>query len=200
MNKKAGLYAVLLVIVTIILIGYVFYSFTIARNRVVYGLNAPNEVLQFNYENEKQLLYEQELIKMASTQAFSDTAKNFYYSTDSDCKILNDNDKKYVVFDDKCNFNSDYIKSNFIYRLENNENLKNYDFILEENNLKASTNPIKKQTSLLRQFATYTITYDLNPSFTLDLNKESININDFNTLYSAAFDCKDSDSVERCVS
>ena len=199
-NKKAGFYAIFLVLMTLILVGYTMHGFTLSKGKISSTFNSATDAIKFNHEIDKEEIYENEKVKDAAIQAFYETSEQLVAPSDN-CKIIEHKGKDYFIFNQNCKPESDYLADVFLEKLNNNEQVKDYVFVLEGGNpeLQATREEIKKEDSFVGSFASYSLFYDLNPSFSFFLADEKINILDFATLYSEADRCKDQSDVVDCI-
>jgi hypothetical protein len=193
-NKKAGFYALLLVIMALILTGYTFYGITISKNRVVSGLKAPLEVVRFSQEIEKDLVYEEEKVKLAVVQAFYDTANEWAIVANENCKLTGD----YMIFNDACEPNYNQVAEIFMSKLSGYENLE-YDFTLEGKTVLAERSDFEKELLLKKDYALYKLEKTIEPSFSIGLEQEKLDFEDFLRLYTKAESCKNNENIASCI-
>ena len=199
-NKKAGFFAIFLVLTTIILAGYTLYGFTSSKNKIDSSFDSVNFAIEFGQEIDKQEMYENEKVKYAASQAFFELAQMPVEASD-DCKIVNHNENEYIVFTENCNPDAGYIADSFIEKITSYEIVKDYSFVLEGSNLnlKAQGEELEKKISFSGSYAKYNLVYEIDTSYSFLLADESINLLDFVDAYSEAERCKNNVNVRDCM-
>jgi len=199
-NRKAGFYAIGIVLVTILVTGYALYSFNLVRNKYTADFRIPLEIVKFNSDIDNTLFYEKDKIILNAGQIYYNIARQGAVNIDNpDCSAVVHNSKQYVVFNEKCHPDTLQIKNLFIREIKANSNLKGYDFSMQENVLNANGEIIKKKFESSKSFISFSIEYNINPSFSIDLPREGMNLDDFSSLFEAASKCKESESLKQCL-
>jgi hypothetical protein len=199
-NKKAGFFAIFLVLMTLILVGYTMHGFTLSRDRISSSFNAATDAVGFSQDVDKEQIYENEKVKDAAVQSFYDTSQQLVQASDN-CKIVEHNGKEYFIFNQDCKPESDYLADTFLEKLTENEQARDYVFALEGGNLElqATRQEIEKESSFIGSFATYSLFYNVNTDYSFLLAEENMNLLDFTNLYSKAETCKNSANVAGCM-
>ena len=197
MNKRAGFFALLLILFTIILTGYALYSFTLSKSNVDVSLDIPGEIVSFSQDIDKEIFYEQQRLELVSIQAFHETLLQGAMKSREDCKFT----ENYIIFNDACEPTENELAEVFIEKLEEKEDVEDYSFSFSEKNtkLEAQANEIKKEEQFSGPFATYNIEYNLEREFSVDFSEQGISFSKIINLYDKAVQCKDSESIELCV-
>ena len=197
MNKRAGFFALLLVLITIILTSYALYSFTLSKSKIDVSLDVPGEIISFSQDIDKEIFYEQQRLELDSIQAFHETLLQGAMKSREDCKFT----ENYIIFNDACEPTENELAEVFIEKLEENEYIGDYSFSFSEKNtnLVAQAIEIKKEQQFSGPFATYDVEYSLNRGFSVDLSEQGVSFSRIIALYNKAVQCKDSESIELCV-
>lgn len=196
MNKKAGFFALLIVLFTFILSGYALYTFTLAKAKVDTSVNSPLEIIEFNQEIEKQEIYDQQKLEMESVQAFHELFVEGAMKANENCKFTGG----YIIFNDNCEPNENEIAEIFIEKLETKKEMEDYSFSFSEKNTKlVAGKEINEELKLDKAFADYVIKYNQNKEYIIDLNEKGISFSEVIKMYNEASRCKESENMNACV-
>ncbi len=196
-NKKAGFFAILLVIFTLILTTTALHTFALSKNKVAASLEVPSQVVSFSNDIDKKIFYEKDNLKVASIQAFNDMLVQGAVKSKEECKFTGD----YIVFNNACEPNENEIAEFFVEKLQENEKVRDYIFTLAEKNTKLSAEKEKteEKRSFSGSFSKYDLSYEINNEYIINLAEEGIDFSDIMDMYIKSLACKDSENIKACV-
>ncbi len=218
-NKKAGIFAVGMVLGMIIFIGIAWYAFSSTNKNINSGIEISDATNYKNLQNTFSF-YMNGVAKLSSTQSFYDIAKQAAINKEnSNCNVYSE--KNYFMWSSDCKPEQQFIEDLFVEKynqsfydflqkypesgFESGFELQKIEYIhnLEEEIIK-STAPIKVlKTEKATAFATYNISYNLNPIINLNLSEQEIYLDDFIDIYHttnlAVQECKEQQNPEICI-
>ena len=204
-EKKAKIFSLFLVFITLIVSGFVFYAFITQNTKNIPKFSISGELSEFNTQQDSFRDYSIHSAKSFTLEAFYDIISNFKFAGAS-CKIEGD----YIEFcsvasrlDIENNFNT-YFLANF------KDSIKKYpfsefndvDYTLEIKDVYLNFNSAKKGREL--NAVDFTAKTSFDPSFSLDTRNiySGIILLDFQEVYNKASECKTKSSeseIKNCI-
>ena len=206
LGKKAGVFAIGMVLGMIIFMSLTWYSFLTTNKKISVEIAGSTTIANNKNTIDNLVFYIDEAKKLAASQAFYEIAKEWAIDLNvedsaQECKMYNE----YIIWSQNCKPEQEKIEAVFIkkynesfYNLLNQyllnryhkENLNisdlNYfDYVYTLEGEKIISSATIKTLSAIEKanFATYNISYNFDPSTTLDLKKQEISLNEFESIY-----------------
>ncbi len=197
-NRKAQAMAVYLVLITMIIMGMAIATFFSVRDKMSKTISPPSDLLEIYDENAKTMFYENEAARLSSQTAFNSIAKEI---SSGQCSVIN---LDYVLWKGSCKPDAKSIQNKFLEKF--NETYSSFGNLsslsLEREIIKINSAEIIKNISDNEGYVVYNTTLTFNPSFEYNLSKNSINLDDFDDIYTLAMQCKDKNltKASECLS
>ena len=178
MNKKGHIFAIGLIIATLVMCGNIIYSFSQSSDSIKVSMNSAS--LQDIYNRQAEFdIYLKDSANLAAQQALFETARKGAVSG-LDCKAY-DSNPSYVIWNDKCN--PDFLDTNALFEQYFSSSfedfIKNYPDSLNKSKFSVSVlsllgvhyAKLDSENLVLKKPAengiiSYTAEYSYNPSFT----------------------------------
>jgi len=210
-GKKAGIFAISMVVGMIIFISLSWYSFSITNKNLNLGIS---KAISANYQNtrDKIYFYTLESSKLAASQAFYEVAKESAVDKEKTlCTVIENK----LIWNQNCKPEQKFVENKFLEKYNDSfiGFLKNYPekqledseyiYLIEEDELFSTTSEKTLTTIETTPVATYTMNYMFDSSLKINLFDEGIYLEDFESIYkqanSAITACKDSKNMVVCV-
>ena len=206
-GKKAGVFAISMVIGMIIFISLSWHAFSITNRNLNLGIS--KTITNNEDVKDRFIFYITESSKLAAAQAFHEIAK--HSAGNDDCKVIENK----IIWNDECKPDQKSLKDEFLKRYNSSfigfiknypeENLRDieYFYLIENDKLisvasKKTLNSIKEET-----FVTYNISSEFDASSIINLTELNIKLDDFGQIYeeaqNAITECRDSNNISSCV-
>lgn len=203
-NRKAGIFAVGMIIAMILFMTTAWLAFTTTNKKLDASFNLAPYLTNIYNEQDRFSLYSEESTKLAASQAFYEIAKDAAIDKNKGgCLVYNN----YFVLSDSCKPEITSIKTRFLEKYNQSlnsliqkyhyEKLRiNYINAFDETGsaIRSDANPINMDSQKKASFATYNFSYIFNPSVTISLAnglaKHDIILDDFETIYNDAVNAK----------
>lgn len=207
MNRKGSAFALSMVILTWILIGFTWYCFSLANVRVETEISSVDNLTQVYDSGDRLSFYFEESAKLSANQAHCKTAQE--PAAGSLCFTKSYNGENIIQLTDSCKpdiqslnekFLSEYNKSfyDLLEKYPEKEAVENISvFHSIEND--AVTTSVRKTLAARHDaaYASYSVNYDLDKDFT-----NNIYLGDFANIYEKSLlaldECKDKE-IETCL-
>ena len=200
LNKK-GIFGVLLVFATIMIIGTAIISFNTAKNKISSEIDTPIRLIELNAIKNTFLIYSNDSVNLASQHSYKILFDEINDIFSSSCTTY----LNFIVIKDDClidqnklenkfleNFNVEYSKLINTYpQLMINADKKNildyqifpkFETKIQDNILFLESNGQEINISKQTKFMDYTYSINVNPKNSLNLTKEKIFLNDLKNL------------------
>ena len=200
LNKK-GIFGVLLVFATIMIIGTAIISFNTAKNKISSEIDTPIRLIELNAIKNTFLIYSNDSVNLASQHSYKILFDEINDIFSSSCTTY----LNFIVIKDDClidqnklenkfleNFNVEYSKLINTYpQLMINADKKNildyqlfpkFEKKIQDNILFLESNGQEINISKQTKFMDYTYSINVNPKNSLNLTKEKIFLNDLKNL------------------
>ncbi|UZE93792.1 MAG: hypothetical protein IB618_03430 [Candidatus Pacearchaeota archaeon] len=208
-NKKAGVFAIGLVLGMIIFIGMSWHAFSTTNKNINAGVIKTTASINIKNMGDRLSFYINESSKLAASQAFYEIVKDSAIDKDNpSCTVTGDT----IIWNSNCmpekiflqnKFTDEYGKSFFdSLKAYSETNLTDitYTHTFENGEIKTKTDPKTFSSEEKGTFATYKLEYEFNPSITLILEEENINLDSFDFIYiktnSDIRECRDEEAVD----
>jgi len=202
-NKKAQIFAVGLVLITLIAMGYALYTFVVIKRGAEESIMPSAKLIDAYDSKTKLLFYAQESAKLAVRSAFNLIAQE--KAASGDCTI---DGSGYVEWSANCKPDTKEIEENFLSEFKKNyENYiedypekTNYSITLDASK-KNSINLDAESITINISEEEYNATFTFEPSFSIDISLFGLDLTDFEGIYSATQNCKSKDAlnVKNCM-
>lgn len=200
MNKKAQIFAVGLVLITLIALGYALYTFVMIKGNTETSLRPPIKLIDAYDAKTKLLFYVKESAKLAAQHAFDFVAEK--KAASGNCTI---DGNGYVGWSSNCKPNTTEIEENFLLEFK-----KSYESYMKDYPEKTSCNVTLEKNKINIKAANITLSitekeynasFTFEPSFSADVSDFGISLTDFESIYLAAQSCKSKDAlnVKNCM-
>jgi len=199
-NKK-GIFGVLLVFATIMIIGTAFISFNAAKNKISSEIDTPIRLIELNAIKNTFLIYSNDSVNLASQHSYKILFDEINDIFPSSCTTYLNS----VIIKDAClidqnklenkfleNFNLEYSKLINTYPKPmidvDKKNILDYQIFpkfetkIQDNILFLESNGQEINISKQTKFMDYTYSINVNPKNSLNLTKEKIFLNDLKNL------------------
>jgi len=199
-NKKAQIFAVWLVLITIIAFGYALYTFVAISGKLQESIGPPTKLIDAYDKETKLLFYAKESARLAAQDAFNFIAEK--KAASGDCVI---DGSGYVGWSSNCKPNTTEIEENFLLEFKKSyesymkdyTEKTSYNITLEKNNINLNAESI----TLNATEKEYNASFTFEPSFSIDISAFGLDLTDFESIYSATQNCKgrDASKVKNCM-
>ncbi len=199
-NKKAQIFAVGLVLITLIAMGYALYTFVMIKGDVEESIMPSVKLIDAYDSKTKLLFYAQESAKLAAQNAFNFIAQE--KAASGNCTI---DGNGYVGWSSNCKPNAKEIEENFLSEFKKSyesymkdyTEKTSYNITLEKNNINLNAESI----TLNATEKEYNASFTFEPSFSIYIPAFGLDLTDFESIYSAAQSCKSKDAlnVKNCM-
>lgn len=200
MNKK-GIFGVLLVFATIMIIGTAIISFNVAKNKISSEIDTPIRLIELNAIKNNFLIYSNNSVILASQHSYNGLFKEMNNLFPSSCTTYLNS----IIITNECLINQNKLENKFLEKF--NSEYSDLITAYPINSIKINTNQIEYykpfpkfetqingdllvlesngqefDVSKQTKFMDYTYTINLNPKTTLNLTKEKIFLNELKGL------------------
>ena len=213
-NKKGTLDNVIFItgIIAIVVIAIIFLA---SQHKVVMGsFEYSNLVLNLEQEKEKTIAFREQVAESALVQSFVRSSEIYFADFSNDCALQTKNSKNYVIFNDVCWLNEEFVKNKFLeffseYFERNFDSFKSsLDFTEEKEQFSyefsedlGALKIIPKTKIVLKDFSYEMVKYEANyeflPEIEMNLTKQKISLEEIFTAYNSVneklFECSDSE-------
>jgi len=192
-GKKAAYIAILLVIITLIAMASALTFFFKYRTHVSDSVGPPVELVDAVYEKQMLEFYVNEAGRLSAAKAFSDISEKG--ASSGECSFFGD----YIIWNEKCkpgNVNGAFLEK---FNSSFNDFIKSYTLIkvipkgasLNDGTAKIELEDIAFNASNEKGYVKYNATITCNNPLEINLQSIGINLDDFESIYEKAFECKD---------
>lgn len=192
-GKKAQYIAILLVVITLAAMASALTFFFMYREKVSDSVGPPVGLVNAIYEKDMLEFYVQESGRLSVQEAFSYLAEKG--ASSGECSLFGD----YIIWNEKCKpGNADNI---FLEKFNSSFNnfLKSYTLIkiapkepsLNNGTVKIESEDISFNASNNKGYVKYNVTINYNAPLEINLQSFGLNLDDFESIYEKAFECKD---------
>ncbi len=199
-NKKAQIFALGLVLITLVAMGYTLYTFVVISGNIQESIGPPNKLIEAYNSQTKLLFYAKESAGLAVPDAFNFIAEE--KAASGDCVI---DGSGYVGWSSTCKPDTKDIEENFLlefkksyggYIQEYPEKV-NFSVTLEENKIKLEAESV----TLNFTEKEYNVSFTFEPSFSTNISAFGLSLADFESIYFGAQYCKNKNTtkVKNCM-
>ena len=202
-QKKAGVFAIGMVIAMILFMTAAWFAFTATNNKITFETRALEPLMDYNNEYDRFIIYRDESAKMAASQAFYEIARDAGIDKNQDsCTVYNN----YFILSDNCKPGTNAVRAKFIdiynrsfnnlmslypqYNFRNN--IYSVMYSSDRNMIEFKTDKIKPSSQVKTDFAVYNLSYEVDPSATVNLSEQDIILEDFEEIYLKIINAKNS--------
>lgn len=203
MNKKAGVFAIGMVITLFILMRLTWHGFTLFNEKVDKGISSLDNLTTLYAASERISFYLQEASRLSASQAYYIIAQEAAIDKEKQkCFTRKYQGKDIIQWEELCKpqlallkqkFLSEQNKSliKFIERYPEKLNISMLNTI--ENDLLSTMIKVHLTTQQASSFALYNLSYGLEKNFKINLTEEKIFLDDFVNIYD-----KSSTTIKEC--
>ena len=199
-NKKAQIFEVGLVLITLIALGYALYTFVMIKGNFETSVAPPAKLIDAYNSQKKLLFYAKESARLAAQNAFNLIAQE--KAASGNCII---DGSGYVNWLSDCKPNTTEIEENFLAEFK-----KSYESYMKDYTEKTSYNITFEKNKINLKAANITLnitekeynaSFTFEPSFSIDISAFDLNLEDFENIYLAAQNCKSNNvtRVKNCM-
>jgi len=199
-NKKAQIFAVGLALITLIAMGYALYTFVMIKGDIEKNIIPSAKLIDAYDAKTKLLFYAKESARLAAQDAFNFIAEK--KAASGNCII---DGSGYVNWLSDCKPNTEEIEENFLLEFKKSyesymkdyTEKTSYNITLEKNNINLNA----KSITLNATEKEYNASFIFEPSFSIDISAFSLDLTDFESIYSATQNCKsrNASKVKNCM-
>lgn len=216
-NKKGVIDNVIFItgIILIVIIAIIFLASQ--HKKVMDSFEYSNLVLNLEQEKQKTISFREQVAESALVYSFIKSSEIYFVDFSNDCALQTKNSKNYVIFNDVCWLNEEFVKSKFLgffseYFGRNFNSFKSpLDFTEEKEQFSYEFSEdlralkiIPETKIVLKDFSyemvKYEVNYEFLPEIEMNLSKQKISLEEIFTTYNSIneklSECPDSECFD----